>query len=567
MLDFLRFLWYNSYIENDKKKVKFMTVSKPQNMEEALKLIELQQSKINHLQIENDEFRGKIENLKSRNDSLELLVHNMNEMLTKGRKMMFGRSSEQLRYVEGYEQLSFFNEAETESDASEPEPKEDILVPAHTRKAKRTKEELTESLPHKEVIVEFDGEDKKCDICGAELVCIGKEKLRSELNIVPAQIFVIDYYRNVYKCAKCEKETGYADILKPDAPVAVMKKSMASPATVAYTMQEKYQNGVTLFRQEQYWKSKGVELNRNTLANWIIQSSLWFKPMYEIMLEELLKEDIVHADETELRVLKRDGKPTNSMSRMWIFCSGKVSSKPMSLYKYHPTRSAKVVEEVLGEYNGYLQTDGYEAYAHAWKATRIGCWAHARRKWIDCLPKGIKTKGSKAEQALSIVEEIFTVEKSLIGMQQKDIYSERKNKIEPLLKKYWKLLEGMDAPKGSALYKARNYSLNQRAELEEFLADGRLELTNNRAERAVKPFVIARKNFLFSDTSKGADASALCFSIIESAKLNNLDVYGYLIYLLSELPKLGKKPDKEQLQKILPWSETLPEYCRIPKRA
>lgn len=163
-----------------------MTAAKPQNMKEALEIIEMLQA--------------KNEKLQNRNDSLELLVHNMNEMLTKGRKMMFGRSSEQLRYVEGYDQLSFFNEAETESDASAPEPKEDILVPAHTRKAKRTKEELTENLPHKEVVVEFEGEDKKCDICGAELVCIGKEKLRSELNIVPAQIFVIDYYRNVYKC-------------------------------------------------------------------------------------------------------------------------------------------------------------------------------------------------------------------------------------------------------------------------------------------------------------------------------------------------------------------------------
>lgn len=551
-----------------------MTVSKPKNMEEALRLIELQQSKIDHLhrktdslQVENDEFQKKIDQLKSRNDSLELLVYNLNEMLIKGRKMMFGRSSEQLRYVEGYEQLSFFNEAEAESDASAPEPKEDILIPAHTRKAKRSKEELTENLPHKEVVVEFDGEDKKCDICGAELVCIGKEKLRSELNIVPAQIFVIDYYRNVYKCAECEKETGEAEILKPDAPVAVMKKSMASPATVAYTMQEKYQNGVTLFRQEQYWKSKGVELNRNTLANWIIRSSLWFKPVYDLMLEELLKEDIVHADETELRVLKRDGKPTNSMSRMWVFGTGKHSLKPMFLYKYHPTRSAKVVEEILGEYTGYLQTDGYEAYTHAWKATRIGCMAHARRKWIDCIPKGIKAEGSKAAEALSIVEEIFTLDKSFIEMQQEEIYTERKAKIEPLLKKYWKLLEGIDAPKGSALYKAVNYSLNQRAELEGFLADGRLELTNNRAERAVKPFVIARKNFLFSDTSKGADASALCFSMIESAKMNGLDVYGYLIHLLSELPKLGKKPETEQLQKLLPWSDAIPEYCKLSKRA
>lgn len=543
-----------------------MTAAKPQNMKEALKLIELQRSKINHLQIENDEFRDKIEHLKNRNDSLELLVHNMNEMLTKGRKMMFGRSSEQLRYVEGYEQLSFFNEAETEANTAAPEPKEDILVPAHTRKAKRTKEELTENLPHKEVIIEFEGEDKKCDLCGAELVCIGKEKLRSELNIVPAQIFVIDYYRNVYKCKECERETGYAEILKPEAPVAVMKKSMASPATVAYTMQEKYQNGVTLFRQEQYWKSQGVDLKRNTLANWIIRSSQWFKPMYELMLEELLKEDILHADETELRVLKRDGKQTNSMSRMWVFCSGKYSSKPMSLYKYHPTRSAKVVESVLGDYKGYLQTDGYESYTHAWKAKRIGCWAHARRKWIDCLPKGIKAEGSKAAQALSIVEEIFTVEKGFVGMGEESIYTERIAKIKPLLNKYWHLLEKTDAPKGSSLDKAVNYSLNNKKELEGFLADGRLELTNNRAERAVKPFVIARKNFLFSDTSKGAEASALCFTMIECAKLNKLDVFGYLIYLLSELPKLGEKPRKQHLIRMLPWSEDLPEYCKIPKR-
>lgn len=535
-----------------------MTVSKPKNMDEALNIIKL-------LQSENNSLQSKVDELKSRNDSLELLVHNMNEMLTKGRRMMFGRSSEKSCYVEG--QLSFFNEAETESNASAPEPKEDILIAAHTRKAKRTKEELTENLPHKEITVEFEGKDKKCDICGAELVCIGKEKLRSELNIVPAQIFVIDYYRNVYKCIECEKKTGYAEILKPDAPVAVMKKSMASPATVAYTMQEKYQNGVTLFRQEQYWKSQGVELNRNTLANWIIRSSLWFGPMYELMLEELLKEDIVHADETELRVLKRDGTPTNSMSRMWVFCSGKYSQKPMSLYKYHPTRSAKVVEDILGEYKGYLQTDGYEAYTHAWKAKRIGCWAHARRKWIDCLPKGINAEESKAGQALSVVEKIFETEKSLVGMPEKDIYRERINRTKPLLKKYWKLLEETDSPKGSALCKAVNYSLNNKAELEGFLEDGRLELTNNRAERAVKPFVIARKNFLFSDTSKGADASALCFSMIESAKLNNLDVYGYLIYLLSELPKYGKKPDKEQLKKLLPWSQELPDYCMTPKKA
>ena len=285
------------------------------------------------------------------------------------------------------------------------------------------------------------------------------------------------------------------------------------------------------------------------------------------MLEELLKEDIVHADETELRVLKRDGKPTNSMSRMWVFGSGKYSDKPMFLYKYHATRSAKVVEEILSEYTGYLQTDGYEAYTHAWKATRIGCWAHARRKWIDCIPKGIKAEGSKAEQALTIIAEMSKIEKCLVSMPEEEIKKQRQDKIKPLLDKYWELLKGMDPPKGSNMYKAMNYSLNNKEELEGFLADGRIEMTNNRAERAVKPFVIARKNFLFSDTSKGADASALCFSMIETAKMNDLDVYGYLIHLLSELPKLGEKPETDKLKKLLPWSDTLPEYCKLSKRA
>ena len=224
-----------------------------------------------------EELIACIKTLQTKIEKQEVIIKNMNEMLTKNRKAMFGKSGEQLKYIDGSEQLSFFNEAETEYNAGAVEPKEETVVAAHTRKAKRTKEELTENLPHKEVVIEL--EDKSCAECGSELVVIGKEKLRSELNIVPAQIFVIDYYRNVYKCRECEKATDEAKIIKPDAPVPVMKKSMASAATVAYVMQEKYQMGVPLFRQEQYWKSKGVELNRNTLANWIIRSSQWFVPL------------------------------------------------------------------------------------------------------------------------------------------------------------------------------------------------------------------------------------------------------------------------------------------------
>ena len=520
------------------------------------------------LENENTKLENENTKLEDRNAKLnatvqkqDVIIHNMNEMLVKGRKMMFGKSSEQLKYIDGSEQLNLFNEAEQEYNGGITEPTEETIVKEHTRKAKRTKEELTANLEHREVIIELEEEKKKCEICGTELTVIGKEKLRSELNIVPAQIFVIDYYRNVYKCKECEKKTDEAVIIKPDAPVPVMKKSMASPATVAYVMQEKYQNALPLFRQEQYWKSQGVELNRNTLANWIIRSTEWFKPLFELMKKELLTEDIINADETELRVLKRDGKPVDSMSRMWVFTSGRVSSKPMALYKYHPTRSAKVVTEMLGDYGGYLQTDGYAAYSAAEKATRIGCWAHARRKWTDCIPKGINDKNSKSAQALSLVEKIFAIEKGLESIPADKIYETRIEKSKPLLEEYWNLLSGIDGAGGSALAKAAAYSTKNKAMLEGFLLDGRLELTNNRAERAVKLFVIGRKNWLFSDTDKGADSSALCYSIIQSAKLNGLDVYGYLIYLLTELPKLGNHPDETTLRKMLPWC-TLPEYCK-----
>lgn len=525
-----------------------MSKNSPKNLEEALKLIA-------QLQAENTQ-------LHEENKKLELVANNLSEMLAKSRKMMFGRSSEQIKNMYGHEQLSFFNEAEQEYNSGASEPKEETIVQSYKRKPKRTKAEITENLEHKEEIIDLPDDEKKCNICGAELVCIGKEKLRSELNIVPAQVFVIDYYRYVYKCPECETQTDEANIIKPDAPVPVMKKSMASPATVAYTIQEKYQNGVTLFRQEQYWKSNGVELNRNTLANWIIRSSLWLKPLWDRMKDELFKEDIVHADETELRVLKRDGKPTNSVSRMWVFCSGAYSEKQMALYQYHPTRSSAVVRDVIGDYSGYLQTDGYSAYNAAEQATHIGCWAHARRKFVDCLPKGIEDKNSKAAAALDIIERLFSIEEGLKGMPEEEIRVARTEKSVPLLNKYWELMQTVSAPGGSKLYQAVNYSLNHKTELEGYLADGRIEMTNNRAERAVKPFVIARKNFLFSDTSRGAEASALCFSMIESAKLNNLNVYGYLIYLFSELPKLGENPPEEQLNKFLPWSKELPSYCK-----
>ena len=515
---------------------------------------------MNNNEIKNlDDALIVIQVLQSENEKLKQQNANLTEMIIKSQKKMFGKSSEQIQNMDGAEQLSLFNEAEQEYSASAQEPTKETVVASHTRKAKRTKEELTEGLERKEMVCDL--EDKTCPECGEELVCIGKEFVRSELNIIPAQVFVVDIYRKVYKCENCADDE-YTPITKAETPVPVMKKSMATPATAAYVIQQKYQLGIPLYRQEQYWRSEGVELGRNTLANWIIRSSMWFESLWKRMQEHLLNEYMIHADETPLRVLKRNGQQVDGQSRMWVFCSGQYSECKMALYFHHATRSAKVVEHILGNYSGYLQTDGCSSYNAAVKATHIGCWAHARRKWVECLPKGIDSNKSKSAQALGLVERIFAADKGFEGMPADEIHAKRQKILKPLLKQYWKLLETIDAPKGSNIYKAVIYSVNQKEKLNAILLDGRLELTNNRAERAIKPFVPGRKNWLFSDTDKGADASARCYSIIESAKANNLNVFGYLTHLLTELPKLGNEPTPEQLDALMPWSGSLPEYCK-----
>ena len=509
------------------------------------------QSENSKLQNENSELQNENSELKTKVEKQELQISNLTEMLVNSRKKMFGKSSEKSKYFNDA-QMSLFDEAEVCADESAPEPDKETFIAAHKRRKKRTKAELTENLTHIKQVCDLD--KKECEICGGELTCIGEEFVRSELNIIPAQIYVVDIYRKVYKCEHCSDDE-LTNIFKADTPVPVMKGSMATPATVAYVMQQKYHLGMPLTRQSKYLKELGAEIGSNTLANWVIKSSRWFDKLWQRMHDLLLKESVIHADETPLRVLKRDGTPTNSESRMWVFCSGKDSAHKMALYYHHATRAGQVVTDMIGDYSGYLQTDGYSAYNSAVKAIRVGCWAHARRKFTDCLPKGIKTEDTRAGKALELIGKIFAADEGLVELTSKQRYEKRQEILKPVLDEYWNFV-------GSNLAKAVTYSVNQKKQLNNVLLSGELELTNNRAERAVKPFVIGRKNWLFSDTDKGADASARCYSIIESANHNDLNVFGYLSYLLTELPKLGENPSDEQLDCLMPWSETLPGYCK-----
>ena len=496
-------------------------------------------------------------------ESQKLRIDQLMDILAKSQKAMYGRSSEKSKYVLGEEsdQLSLFNEAELEANNKSEEPTAETVVKAHARKPKRTKEELAETLPVVEIVCDLPELQRTCDICNSELRYLGKERVRDELEIIPAQVRVLRYIRYNYVCTECEKETGDANIVKAPVPAPVMKRSLASPSSVAHVIYQKYVNSMPLNRQEKDWANQGVALSRATLANWIIRPSHdWLEPLYKALNQYLISELVIHADETVIQVLKEDGKKPSSESRMWVYASGK-SKTPVVLFEYQPTRSGQHAKRFLEGFTGYLQSDGYAGYNAVPNVIHCGCWAHQRRKFEEALPKGPDLSQSKAAIGFNYCNKLFDLEKEWSDLSHEERYKKRLNQAKPVLDAYWSWISSLDVLQGSNLGKAVTYALNQKAALNAYLLDGRTEISNNRAENAIRPFVTGRKNWLFSDTKRGAEASATVYSIIETAKRNSLNPYMYLVHLLTQLPNL-KELTPETLKPFLPWDEALPKWCR-----
>ncbi|MDO0824401.1 IS66 family transposase [Desulfosporosinus nitroreducens] len=496
-------------------------------------------------------------------ESQKVRIDRLMDMLANFQKSLYGQSSEKSKYVFGdTNQLSLFNEAEAESDKKAPEPSK-VSISEHTRKAKRTKEELMADLPVVEILCELQEDKLVCGECNGKLRVLGKETVREELEIIPAQIRVLRYIRQSYVCERCEKETGEATIVKAPTPAPVIKRSLASASTVAHVMYQKYVNGMPLYRQERDWANQGVVLSRATLANWIIRAATdWLMPLWEIMKEHLLEQAVVHADETVIQVLKEEGKKPSSESRMWIYCSGNTGKAPVVLFEYQPTRSGEHAKRFLAGFHGILQTDGYSGYNKVLEVTRCGCWSHLRRKYQEAMPKSGTVEGSAAAVGFEYCNQLFTIERDLEQLSPEKRKLQRQEQSLPVLDAYWTWLETVNPLKGSKLAEAITYSINQKASLRTFLEDGRIELSNNRAENAIRPFVVGRRGWLFADTKKGAQASAVVYSIVETAKANKLNTYMYLVHLLSKMPGLDFKTDPSLLEDLTPWSQKLPDYCR-----
>ena len=427
------------------------------------------------------------------------------------------------------------------------------MVPQHERK-KRSQAEMLNGLPEEEVLLELPEDQLVCGKCGGKMKPIGKKFLRHEMQIIPKQMKLLAYYAVTYACNSCEKDTGFAHIVIVKPPVPLMKYSLASPSTVAYIMTQKYVDGLPLARQEKIWAREGIFLSRATMANWVTQcSQSWLKPLYKHMKQELLTHSVIHADETVVQVLKEDGKPATSESRMWLYASAALIRHQVRLFEYQPHRSGKRPVAFLNGFTSALVTDGYQGYELLTKITHCGCWAHARRKWREAMPEGATVKTSKAAVGFQYCTKLFSLEKKYIYADEKNRKDYRQDVVWPLLEEYFAWLKTLHPEKGSKLEDAVRYSLNQKQALCAFLDYGDVPISNNLAENAIRPFVIGRKNWLFCNSVKGAESSAIVYSLVETAKANGIDPYEYLLLVLSLLPQLCKSPAHEKLETLMPW--------------
>lgn len=516
-----------------------------------------------NITIEN--LQDRCSQLEQQKAELEAKVKWFEEQLRLNQHRQFGKSSEQTNA----NQFELFNEPEAEAKQPEAEPTfEDITY--KRRKQPGHREEQLKDLPVETVEYRLSPEEQVCSCCGNDLHEMSTE-VRQELKVIPVQVKVVRHVRYVYGCRHCEKEADKTPIITAPMSAPLLPGSLVSPSLMAYVMTQKYVDGMPLYRQEQALFRLGIELSRQTMANWMIQGSTrYLEDIYNRMHEHLLLRDIAMADETTVQVLKEPGRAAEATSYMWLYRSGR-DGPPIALYEYQTTRASKHPVRFLKGFKGFLHVDGYAAYNGLENVTLVGCLSHARRKFTDALKALPKTEQGTvfvtAHEGLEYCNKLFNIERNLKELSNEERYNARLVLSAPVLEAFlvWLKKQTPRVLPKSSLGKAIQYCRNQWDKLTAFLKDGRLFIDNNASERTIKSFVIGRKAWIFSNTPKGARASSIIYSIIETAKENQLNPFQYLAYLFEKLPNVYIT-DPSVLDEYLPWSATLPDYCRLPKQ-
>lgn len=513
-----------------------------------------------------------IKELRTMIDELRSLKANLEETLEEFRRQFFGVKSEKTSPVV----------EDTQADA---EKKESIQVKSYARerKSKATRDELYGNLPVKEIICPVPDSERFCDWCNAEMIPMKPTFVREEIRITPAVVERIRYMQEVLICPECKKDQD-GSFKKGTVPGALIPHSPASASAVAFVMFSKCFMGLPYYRQESAFDQLGAKIPRETLANWcIIAAEKYLLPIYERMHMELIIREVIHADETTCQVLREKGKTAQSTSYMWIYASGSDGLPKIVMYEYQSGRGGIHPQEFLEGFHGLLQCDGYQGYNKVIDVLLCCCMAHCRRKFFEALPAEKKKtmklldinsevaikepeipesdldKYIPAEIGVAYCNKLFYLEREFKDLPPQERKAKRFELEVTIWDNFWKWVDSLNTTKGSKLSKAVNYAQNHRDSLCSYLQDGRCELSNNAAERMAKSYAIGRKASLFHASVAGANASAILYSLVETAKANNLNVFQYIYTLLLYMP--GYKNGPDGIEQLLPWSDFIKEHC------
>ena len=518
--------------------------------------------------------------LKRTNQQMQVILEKWN--LAQANR--FGRSSEKMGYdTETCQQLELavmyaecFNEAEAtvnETPPDEPDM-EEVTVTAHKRKKHAGKrEEDLKDLPHAEPVISTLTEEELLEQLGPGYRQL-KDEVYQRLEFHPSSFEVKEYHICVYVSADGKK---FAKAKRPQADL--FRNSIATPSLLAGILNYKYVNALPVHRLAQDFKRSEVNISSQVMCNWVIKSSeIYFSLVYDWMKDVLLKQPVVQADETTLKV-NRDGRKAGSSSYMWVYITGEHddSGKKIVLYDYCRTRSTEHLREFLSSYKGILVSDGYQSYhtfSKEQSLTSAGCWTHCRRRFVNAIKAAKKDlpeealKNSIAYQALARISAIYKLDGSWKERTSEYRMEHRQRILKPLVDEYFdwvkEQIKTCNVLPKSETGEGLSYSINQEKYLRAFLDNGDIPIDNSACERAIRPFCVGRKNWNVIDTVEGAQASAIVYSIAETAKANNLKPYQYFEYLLTELPeRISRKKDSTfSLDDLMTWSPKLPMSCR-----
>ncbi len=503
------------------------------------------------LLLENLHLKGQVKALTEDVNYLEELIRHL-------RRQKFGSSSEVVPCGQG----TLFNEAEVIADEAEREERAEKKAPKSRKRGRPVRKPLPDHLPQIKKTIDLPEDEKYCPHSGTLLKVIGEE-VSKQLDIEPMSAKVIVTTRLKYGCTCSSCQSGETVPTLKTAPIEPqpIPKSMAAPGLLAYIVASKFIDAMPLARQEEMFRRHGIDIGRSTMASWVIKLGELVTPIMNLVREEIVKEGVIQADETVIQVRKGTGKNPNAKSYMWAFSRQLESGKSIVLYELGPSRSHKVPFRVLEGFKGYLHTDGYEAYETLGdkmpEVTLVGDWAHVRRKFHDAikaLPPNFKGE-VKVKQGLDLINELFRIERDDIPKDatlefRKKMREEKSQIIIDSLKKWADDICPMLPPRSLSGI-AVNYMLARWSKLVLFLENPELRLDTNPIEGLIRPFVIGRKNWIFADTLKGAEASAALYSLVVMAKLHSLNPYRYLLSIFTDLPK---SKTLEDVETFLPWN-------------